>query len=49
MLEVKNGGRMHVTLNGKPLEKVDCFKYIGSQVASHGGWERDAVHRMIGV
>ena len=21
-----NGGRMHVILNGKPLEEVDCYK-----------------------
>ena len=27
-----NGDRMHVILNGKPLEEVDCFKYLGSQV-----------------
>ena len=25
---------MHVILNGKPVEKVDCFKYLGSQVAA---------------
>ena len=31
-----NGGRMHVILNGEPLEKVDCFKYLGSQVAADG-------------
>ena len=41
-----NGGRMHVILNGKPLEAVDCFKYLGSQVADDGGCERDMVHRM---
>ena len=29
-----NGGRLHVILNGKPLEEVDCFKYLGSQVAA---------------
>ena len=28
-----NGDRMHVILNGEPLEEVDCFKYLGSQVA----------------
>ena len=33
-------------LNGEPLEEVDCFKYLGSQVASDGGCERDVVHRM---
>ena len=41
-----NGDRMHVILNGKPLEEVDCFKYLGSQVAADGGSERDVVHRM---
>ena len=41
-----NGDRMHVILNGEPLEEVDCFKYLGSQVASDGGCERDVVHRM---
>ena len=33
-------------LNGEPLEEVDCFKYLGSQVATDGGCERDVVHRM---
>ena len=32
-----NEGRMHVTLNSEPLEEVDCFKYLGSQVAADGG------------
>ena len=41
-----NMGRMHVILNGEPLEEVDCFKYLGSQVAADGGCERDVVHRM---
>ena len=41
-----NGGRMHVILNGEPLEEVDCFKYLGSQVAADAGCERDVVHRM---
>ena len=31
-----NVDRMHVILNGEPLEEVDCFKYLGS----------DVVHRM---
>ena len=30
-------------LNREPFEEVDCFKYLGSQVA---GCERDVVHRM---
>ena len=33
-------------LNGEPLEEVDWFKYLGSQVAANGGCERDVVHRM---
>ena len=41
-----NGGRMYVILNGEPLEEVDCFKYLGSQVAAGGGCKRDVVNRM---
>ena len=37
---------MHVILNGEPLEEVNCFMYLGSQVAADGGCERDVVHRM---
>ena len=37
---------MHAILNGEPLEEVDCFKYLGSQVAADGGCERDVVRRM---
>ena len=33
-------------LNGEPLKEVDCFKYLGSQVAANGGCERDVAHRM---
>ena len=33
-------------LNSEPLEEVDCFKYLGSQVAADGGCEMDVVHRM---
>ena len=40
------GVGMHVILNCKPLEEVDCFKYLWSQVAADGGCERDVVHRM---
>ena len=40
-----NWDRMHVILNGEPLEEVDCFKYLGSQVATDGGCERDVVHK----
>ena len=38
-----NGWRMHVMLNGEPLEEVDCGKYLGSQVAADGACERDVV------
>ena len=41
-----NRDRMHVIQNGEPLEEVDCFNYLGSQVAADGGCERDVVHRM---
>ena len=41
-----NEGRMDVIINGEPLEEVDCFKYLGSQVASDGGCESDVVYRM---
>ena len=33
-------------LNGEPLEEMNCFKYLGSQVAADGGCERDAVDRI---
>ena len=29
-----NVGRMHMILNGKPLEEVDCFKYLRSEMAA---------------
>ena len=41
-----NEGRMHVILNGEPLEEMDCFKYLGSQVAADGGCKRDVVDRI---
>ena len=41
-----NGGRMHVILNGEPLEEADCFKYRGSKVVADGGCERAVVQRM---
>ena len=31
---------MHMILNGKPLDEVDCFKNLGTQVAADGGCER---------
>ena len=40
-----NGGQMHVILNSEPLEEVDCFKYLGLQVAADGGYEKDVVYR----
>ena len=45
-----NVGRMHVILNGEPLEEVDCLKYEGSQVAADGGCEMDLMHMiMLGI
>ena len=41
-----NLSRMNVRLNGDQLEEVECFKYLGSQVAADGGCVRDVVHRM---
>ena len=41
-----NRDRMHVILNGEPVDEVDCFKYLGSQEAADEGCERDVVHRM---
>ena len=37
---------MHMILNGEPLDEVDCFKYMGSQVAADVGCERGVLHRM---
>ena len=39
------GDLIHVILNSELLEEVDCFKYLGSQVAADGECERDVVHR----
>ena len=41
-----NRDRTHVILNGEPLEAVDCFKYLGSQVAADEGCERDVEHQL---
>ena len=41
-----NGDRMHVILNCEPLEEVNFFKNLRSQVAADEGCERDVVHRM---
>ena len=37
---------MQMILNGEPLLEMDCFKYLGSQVAADGGCQRNVVHRM---
>ena len=39
-------GQMHVSPNSQPLKEVDCFKYLGLQVAADGGCEWDVAHRM---
>ena len=41
-----NGDQTHVILYGETLEEVDCFKYLGSQVAGDGRCKRDVVHRI---
>ena len=41
-----NGGRKYVRLNDDQLEEVECFKYLGSQVAAEGGCASDEAHRM---
>ena len=41
-----NGDQIHVILNSEPFKEVDCFKYLGLQVAANVGCERDVVHRM---
>ena len=41
-----NGGRMHVILKAEPLEEVDFFKYLGSQVAADERCEMDVVYRI---
>ena len=45
-LRYGNGGPMHLIVNGQPLEEVDCFKCLGSQVATDGVCERDVVQGM---
>ena len=37
---------MQVIQNGELIEEVDCFKYLWSQVAADGEYERDVVHIM---
>ena len=45
-LRYGNGGQMHVILYVEPLEELDCFNYMVSQVAADVGCERDMLHRM---
>ena len=32
---------MHVSLNAEQLQEVDCFKYLGYQMAADGDCERE--------
>ena len=41
-----NCSRLNMRLIGEPLEEMDCFKFLGSQVAADRGCEKDVVHRM---
>ena len=38
-----NADPLDTRLNGKPLEELKCFKYLGSQVVEDGQCERDGV------
>ena len=33
-------------LKGQQLDEVDCFKYLGSQIAADEACERDVVHKI---
>ena len=46
MLEVWKWGLNACYSNDEPLEDVDCFKFLGSQVAAEESCERDVVHRI---
>ena len=41
-----DGGDLDIRLNGEQLEKVDCFKYLGSTVASDGKIEAEVKVRV---
>ena len=41
-----NRDRMYGRVNGKPLDVVDCFKYMVSQAAVDIGSYRVVVHRL---
>ena len=41
-----NACRIDVRLNSKPLEEVDRFKYLGSQLAMDEGCQRKVVQKM---
>ena len=41
-----DGGDLDIRLNGEQLEKVDCFKYLGSTVASDGKIEPEVKVRV---
>ncbi|XP_068224530.1 uncharacterized protein [Palaemon carinicauda] len=42
----KGGARLNVMLNGKLLEEVDQFKYLGTVTAANGGVESDVCQKM---
>ena len=48
MLKVRKC-RLHVTLNGGPLEELDCFKYLWSQVAADGCCKWDVHNERGGI
>ena len=44
MLGVCKFGSNGFKLNGVPLQEMECFKYLGSQVVADGGSEMDVDH-----
>ena len=40
-------GDMNIMMNGLVLEKVEVFKYLGSQVTAIGGVEADVQQRIL--
>ncbi len=45
-MRMVDGGRMNVASNGEFLEEVECFKYLGLNVAVDGGIKGEVKLRM---
>ena len=46
MLQVWKSGSNACDTKRRTVRRVDCFEYLGSQVAADRGCERDVVHKM---